>query len=101
MELHHSAQSVKLILRLHLAAKVGLKGRGQARQFRQCVRELLNRIKATHGENATLHVFPAMPVALAVDFGRIVMPKADLKLQLYDQNRSLGGFAPALAMPQL
>ena len=77
-----------------------LKGRGQARLFRQQARQLLDRIKAAHGEQATLHVFPAMPVALAVDFGRIIMPKADLRLQIYDQNRSLGGFFPALALPQ-
>lgn len=76
-----------------------LRGRSQARLFRQNARQLLNRIKVTHGEHATLHVFPAMPVALAVEFGRIIMPKADLKLEIYDQNRSLGGFAPALAIP--
>jgi hypothetical protein len=76
-----------------------LKGRGQTLLFRQCARELLNRIKAAHGEHATLHVFPAMPVALAVDFGRIIMPKADLKLQVYDQNQSLGGFVAALTLP--
>jgi hypothetical protein len=75
-----------------------LKGRGQARQFRKCVPELLNRIQAAHGEFATLHVFPAMPVALAVDFGRIIMPKAELKLQVYDQNQSLSGFVAALTL---
>lgn len=76
-----------------------LKGRGQASLFRQNARQLLNRIKVMHGEHATLHVFPAMPVALAVEFGRIIMPKADLNLEIYDQNRPLGGFAPALAIP--
>jgi len=78
-----------------------LKGRGQVRLFRQEARRLLDRIKAAHGEKATLHVFPAMPVALAVDFGRIIMPKADIRLQIYDQNQSLGGFVPALALPQV
>lgn len=77
-----------------------LKGRGQARLFRHHARQLLNRIKATHWEQAALHVFPAMPVALAVDFGRIIMPKADLKMQIYDQNHALGGFVPALRLPQ-
>lgn len=76
-----------------------LKGRRQARQFRESVRFLLDRIKATHGEAATIHIFPAMPVALAVDFGRIIMPKADLKMQVYDQNQNLGGFVPALTLP--
>jgi hypothetical protein len=77
-----------------------LKGRSQARLFRQKARQVLNRIKAVHGEDATLQVFPAMPVALVVDFGRIIMPKADLKMQIYDQNHALGGFVPSLALPQ-
>jgi hypothetical protein len=76
-----------------------LKSRGQARLFREKGRLLLDRIKATHGEQTMLHVFPAMPVALAVDFGRIIMPKADLKMRIYDQNRSLGGFGHALDLP--
>jgi hypothetical protein len=76
-----------------------LKSRGQARLFREKVRLLLDRIKAAHGEQAMLHVFPAMPVALAVDFGRVIMPKADLKMQIYDQNQSRGGFVYALDLP--
>lgn len=76
-----------------------LKSRGQARLFREKARLLLDRIKAAQGEQATLHVFPAMPVALAVDFGRIIMPKADLKMRIYDQNQSLGGFGHALDLP--
>jgi len=42
-----------------------------------------------------LHVFPAMPLALAVEFGRIRMPKADLPLCIYDQTGEMG-FQPAL-----
>jgi hypothetical protein len=76
-----------------------LAGCGQAKLFRQYVRTLLDRIKAAHGESATLHVFPAMPVALAVEFGRVIMPKADMKVQVYDQNQALGGFVPALTLP--
>lgn len=76
-----------------------LAGRGQSRLFRQHVRSLLDRIKTAHGESATLHVFPAMPVALAIEFGRVIMPKADLKMQIYDQNQALGGFVPTLTLP--
>jgi hypothetical protein len=76
-----------------------LAGRGQAKLFRQHVRSLLDRIKAAHGESSTLHVFPAMPVALAVEFGRVIMPKADVKMQIYDQNQALGGFVPTLTLP--
>jgi len=65
-------------------------------RFRQELRKLFDRIKATHGEDATINVFPALPVSAAVEVGRVWMPKADLPLQIFDQNRALGGFAPAL-----
>jgi hypothetical protein len=65
-------------------------------QFRAMVRPLLDRIKSVHGQNATLHVFPAAPVSIAVEFGRIRMPKADMPWQLYDQVNARGGFVPAL-----
>jgi hypothetical protein len=39
-----------------------------------------------------------MPAALAVEFGRIRMPKADLPLLIYDENRETGGFKPALTI---
>ena len=73
-----------------------LKSKDQADKFRQTVRQLMDRIKARHGEKATIRVFPAMPVALAVEFGRILMPKADLPLSVYDENKRLGGFVHAI-----
>jgi len=73
-----------------------LKSRQQLRLFRETVRPLMDRIKTRHGENAVLHVFPAVPVAIAVDMGRIIMPKADLPLRIFDENRNLGGFVHAL-----
>jgi hypothetical protein len=50
----------------------------------------MDRIKAAHGQQAATRVFPVMPFALAVNFGRIRMPKADLPLCVYDENRDLG-----------
>ena len=73
-----------------------LKGRGQLRMFRQQFRLLLDRIKSRHGQGAVLHVFPAVPVSIAVEIGRVWMPKADLPLCIYDQNRNLNGFVKAL-----
>jgi hypothetical protein len=64
--------------------------------FRRLLRSTFNAIKARHGDDALLHVFPAMPVAAAVETGRVWMPKADLPLRIYDQNRKLGGFVRAL-----
>ncbi len=64
--------------------------------FRETARRTLDQIKASHGERAKIHVFPAVPVSVALDFGRIVMPKADLPLRIYDENKNNKGFAHAL-----
>lgn len=58
--------------------------------FRGLMRSVLDRIKATHGEGAVIHVFPAMPASLAVELGRIWMPKSDLPMIIYDNSRGAG-----------
>ena len=73
-----------------------MKRSGDLAEFRTQLRKLLNEIKATHGEQAILHVFPALPVSAAVEVGRVWMPKADLPLTVYDQGREANGFAFAL-----
>lgn len=73
-----------------------LKGPGQLRKFRESLRIMLDRIKLRHGEDAILHVFPAMPVACAVEFGRVLMPKADMRVRVFDQNVKNTGFGHAL-----
>ena len=65
-------------------------------EFRRLLRKVFNRIKAVHGEAGTIHLFPVLPVSAAVDVGRVWMPKADLPLIVYDQNRQRGGFFEAL-----
>ena len=65
-------------------------------EFRRLVRSIFNTIKARHGERAVINIFPAMPVSAAVEVGRVWMPKADLPLVVFDQNRTLQGFLRAL-----
>lgn len=60
--------------------------------FRTHLRGLLDRIKTAHGESTIINVFPALPNSIAVEVGRVWMPKADLPMIIYDQNRSAGGF---------
>jgi hypothetical protein len=67
-------------------------------EFRQLVRSTFNAIKTRHGEHAVINVFPALPVSAAVEVGRVWMPKADLPLVIYDQNRSLDGFVRTLSI---
>ncbi|WP_246749562.1 SAVED domain-containing protein [Agrobacterium rosae] len=69
---------------------------GDLSRFRQELRWLFNKIKSAHGEGATINVFPALPVSAAVEVGRVWMPKADLSMIIFDQNRRVGGFASAL-----
>jgi hypothetical protein len=64
--------------------------------LRKHLRKLFDSIKAKHGPDATIHVFPALPVSAAIEVGRTLMPKADLPLIIWDQNRLSGGFVQAL-----
>ena len=73
-----------------------LKSINQLSIFRDQYKKLLDRIKAVHGEDSVLHVFPAVPVSVALEMGRVRMPKADLKMVIYDQNRIVGGFVKAI-----
>lgn len=64
--------------------------------YKQLLRDLFNRIKAYHGEGVLLHVFPVVPASAAVETGRVWMPKADLAMKLYDQNRTAQAFVPTI-----
>lgn len=77
-----------------------LKSRRQLQMFREQFRLLLDRIKKRHGEDTCIHLFPAVPVAVAVEIGRVWMPKADLPIKIYDQNRKRGGFRFAFDLEQ-
>lgn len=77
-----------------------LQTRASLAAFRRVARQAFDRIKAHHGENAVIHVFPALPVSAAVEFGRVWMPKADLPMVIYDQNRATGGFVARLSIPE-
>lgn len=78
-----------------------VKSRQDLLQFRALMRQTFNTIKLRHGQDACLHIFPAMPASLAVELGRTWMPKADLPMLIYDQNRKSGGFLPALRIEQV
>jgi hypothetical protein len=73
-----------------------LKSKKELEDFSIAVRRLFNQIKAEHNEKTPLHIFPAMPVATAIEMGRIWMPKADMPLYIYDQNTAAEGFRKVL-----
>jgi hypothetical protein len=69
-------------------------------EYRSLIRKILNEIILTHGGNTEIYVFPAVPVAAAVELGRVWMPKADLSLVVFDQDRESGGFVQRLKIAQ-
>jgi SMODS-associated and fused to various effectors sensor domain len=75
-----------------------VKSREDLSRFRQLVRSLFDRIKAIHGQTTVLHVFPAAPASLCVEFGRARMPKADMTWEIYDQNKQ-HGFVSSINIP--
>jgi SMODS-associated and fused to various effectors sensor domain len=75
-----------------------MKSREQLADLRSVLRRVFDQIKFAHGQSATLHIFPAAPVSVCLEVGRVRMPKADMPWQLYDQVNPLGGFVPALSI---
>lgn len=75
-----------------------LKSKKQLSQFRETTRQLIVEIGKTHGKNIPLTIFPAMPVACAVDLGRIRMPKADGPWIIFDQHNEQQQFIRALVI---
>jgi hypothetical protein len=75
-----------------------IKSRADLAAVRTLGRSLFDRIKAAYSATDTLHIFPACGVSVAVELGRVRMPKADMLWQIYDENTSRGGFVPALTI---
>ena len=63
-----------------------MQSKHQLSSFRKCVRQLMVDIKSKHGNDAPLHIFPAMPVSCSVELGRARIPKADMPWIIYDQD---------------
>ncbi len=62
------------------------------------MRSLLDLIKVRHGQTTPIHIFPAASVSVAVELGRIRMPKANAPWRIYDQVNHRGGFIHALTI---
>ena len=62
-----------------------IKGPKMIEKFKQETMILFSIIKDTYGLNTVVNVFPVMPNSLAVEFGRVWMPKINNPLIIYDQ----------------
>lgn len=77
-----------------------LRSKVQLNQFRIVMRQVLEKISQEYPEAEVLNVFPAMPVATAIELGRVWMQKSHLPLKIYDQNRGQGGFIEAITIKE-
>lgn len=65
-----------------------LKSKSQWCEFSDLYHRTLARISADAGKGCTIHMFPAVPVSVAVQMGRSLLPKADARIQVYDFNEN-------------
>ena len=58
--------------------------------FRLLVGRVFDEIRSKHGSEVELSVFPAIPVACAVEFGRVWQPKAHPAFDIFDEIAGIG-----------
>jgi hypothetical protein len=66
--------------------------------FCAVARELVSEIARTYPQGTTIHLFPAAPNSLCVEFGRLLLPKADPCIVVYDWNGTMGGWVKAVTL---
>jgi hypothetical protein len=55
-------------------------------------------LRAAHPTAAAIGIFPVMPVACAIELGRVRMPKADLPWIVYDHHNKQNAFSKRLVI---
>lgn len=78
-----------------------IRSRAKAEEFRAIVRTLLAEIRQHHGPQVIVHLFPALPNSLAVEFGRSLLPKADPRIDVYDLRGGVFSKAITILTPNL
>lgn len=75
-----------------------LRTKEQLELFRVEWRRLLTKVRETHGADTEIHLFPAIPNSVAVEIGRVMLPKSDPSLVIYDHDHAAGGFRRIVAI---
>lgn len=75
-----------------------LRAKEQLELFRSDWYRLVSEIRAAHGEDCEIHLFPAIPNAIAVEIGRSILPKSDPRIVTYDHDKKRSGFNPILTL---
>ncbi|MGN0196621.1 MAG: SAVED domain-containing protein [Candidatus Gastranaerophilaceae bacterium] len=75
-----------------------LKTKENLYDFKQSVRKLLEEIKLHYKEGTILKIFPVMPVSACIELGRLYLPKADMPLEIYNQESVDAEFKYAISI---
>jgi hypothetical protein len=62
-----------------------IKNRVDIEKYRKAIFIVYEKIKDKYGRNCEINIFPAMPIAIAVETGRVWMKKSHPKLIIYDE----------------
>jgi len=79
-------------LRASVPAVDSVRTRGQLDDLGRLWRQALTAIRETYGADVGVHLFPAIPNSVAIECGRLLLPKADPVIRIYDRQPS--GFVP-------
>jgi hypothetical protein len=73
-----------------------LKSKRQIEIFSYEYRKLLNEIQAKHGKNCKIYILPAVPISIAVECGRVVLPTKDPEVYACEYYSNRGRFQAVL-----
>jgi SMODS-associated and fused to various effectors sensor domain len=79
-------------LTIHQPRRDYLRAQEQLELFREAWRHLLGEIRSRHNTVYTIHLFPAVPNSVAVEIGRLLLPKSDPSIVIWDWDSERGGF---------
>jgi hypothetical protein len=73
-----------------------LKSKRQLEIFSYEYRKLLNEIQAKHGKNCKIFILPAVPVSIALECGRVILPTKDPEIYACEYYGDKGRFETVL-----
>ncbi|ABQ26395.1 SAVED domain-containing protein [Geotalea uraniireducens] len=75
-----------------------LSKRSKLKTFSYEYRRLLEILRTNNGHNKPIHLFCAVPAPVAIECGRLLLPKSDPPIMVYDFINDAGGYTCALAI---
>jgi hypothetical protein len=73
-----------------------LKSKRQLEIFSHEYRKLLNQIQARHGKDCKIYILPAVPVSMAIECGRVILPTKDPEIYVCEYYGNKEGFKTVL-----